>query len=87
MNLPDELVIDFTLDDLTIAEVEQFEAIIGGPIESAFVPGAKRGVVHRAMAFLALKRQGHDVTMADVGNMKFSAVTVGQAKADVDRPT
>lgn len=81
MEAPVQLSVD--LNDLTIEEVELIEDILDQPFESAFGPGQKRGKAMRALAFIAMRRDDPAVTMADVGQVKISALPRGNVDPHV----
>lgn len=73
-------IFTFDIEDLTIAEVETIEDITGMAIDEAFAPGAKRGKIMRAIAFVVKRREDPDFTLEQAGNLRI-------ALEDETRPT
>ncbi|MBM7770627.1 hypothetical protein JOD54_000831 [Actinokineospora baliensis] len=71
----DALTID--VNSLTIAEVEAVEEIIGGPIDTLGKPGALKGKLLRAIAFVAGRRNDPGFTIEDAGHVRISAIGQG----------
>lgn len=68
MSKSDALTID--LEDLTIEEVEVLEEITDTALDELFAPGAKKGRVLRALAYIAARRDNPNVTLEEVGSKR-----------------
>lgn len=64
---PTKLAVD--LNKLTISEVEMIEDITGEPIDALGKPGAKKGRMMRAMAYVVMRRDNPDITLDEVGDL------------------
>lgn len=64
--------LNISLDELTVAEIETIEEIVGLPIDRAFgdrdAP-QPRGKVLRALGFVVKRRDNPDFTLEDAGNL------------------
>ncbi|MFF7361079.1 hypothetical protein [Streptomyces sp. NPDC008125] len=76
--MPD--VLDLKLDSLTIGEICAIEDITGQPLDSLNKPGAKRGPMLKAIAYVVMKRKNSDFTIADADNLQINFA--GKSKAD-----
>ncbi|MGW2467955.1 hypothetical protein [Streptomyces bauhiniae] len=83
--MPTEInsVLDLKLESLTIDEIDAIEDITGQPIDALKKPGAKRGPMLRAMAFVAMKRKYPDFTVEDAGNLQLRFSKAGPADPTV----
>lgn len=67
--MSDAEYLDINLDDLTIAEIETMEDVIGGPIDEAFKEGRPRGKALRALGYVIKRRTNPEFTLEDAGNL------------------
>jgi hypothetical protein len=71
---PARIVID--PDDLTLDEVEEVETILGEPIDAIFTSGKPRAAALKAVLLVVRRRTDPDATLADVGSVKLSELTL-----------
>lgn len=65
-------------EDLTLDEVEEVESIIGGDIGLAFSEGKPKAKAIKAVVFVTLRRTNPEITLEEVGQMKLSALVLGE---------
>ncbi|MEV8015644.1 hypothetical protein AB0O76_04650 [Streptomyces sp. NPDC086554] len=73
-------VVDLKMDALTIGEICAIEDITGQPLDSLNKPGAKRGPMLRAMAYVVMKRKHPDFSIEDADNLQINLK--GKGKPD-----
>lgn len=66
--MPDQ-TLSIDLESLTIAEIEEVEDIIDGPIDEAMQPGQRKGKVLRALGFIIKRRDDPNFTLEDAGKL------------------
>lgn len=71
---PARFVID--PDDLTLDEVEEVETLLGEPIDAIFTSGKPRAAALKAVLLVVRRRTDPDLTLADVGSVKLSELTL-----------
>ncbi len=71
---PAKIVID--PDDLTLDEVEEVETILDAPIDTIFSSGKPRATALKAVLLVVRRRTDPDATLADVGSVKLSELTL-----------
>lgn len=71
---PDEKadVFEVDLEDLTIAEVEEFEDLTDLPFDEALRPGAKKGKALRGLAVILKRRENPDFSWEDAGRLRIA---------------
>lgn len=73
-------VLDLKLDSLTIGEICAIEDITGQPLDSLNKPGAKRGPMLKAMAYVVMKRKNPNFSIDDADALQINFK--GKAKPD-----
>lgn len=58
-----------TVEEMTLAEVAEWEQITGQPIDDLMGNGKPRGRALAAMAFIVMKRSNPNYTMADASKL------------------
>ncbi|MFE2245250.1 hypothetical protein [Streptomyces lavendulae] len=76
-------VLSMDIDSLTIDEIETIEDIIDGPLDSLAKPGAKKGRLLKAMAYVVKKRENPEFTLEDAGRLR---IELKAKKADPTAP-
>jgi hypothetical protein len=68
--------LEFNLDDMTIAELEEIEELIGGDVLEMMTAGTPKMRLLRVLAWVTMRRSNPDLTMDDVGAMKLSSLNL-----------
>jgi len=74
-------------EELTLDELEEFENVLadmpgGGGFDTAFAKGSKRAPAMKIIAWLILKRDDPELTLADAGKVKLGQFDLDDADAD-----
>ena len=77
-NTPDD-VLNIDINDLTIAEVVEIEALTGQPLDALGQPDKPKGLMLQALAYISKRRDNPDFTFEDAGALK---ITTTSSKPD-----
>jgi hypothetical protein len=72
-------VFEVNLQTLKVREIEEIEEIIGCGFDVAFAPGAPKGKVMRALAWVTRKRTDPEFTLEQAGEM---VIKLAEAEPD-----
>ena len=75
---PDD-VLNIDINDLTIAEVVEIEALTGQPLDALGQPDKPKGLMLQALAYISKRRDNPDFTFEDAGALK---ITTTSSKPD-----
>jgi hypothetical protein len=62
--------ITIDVEDLTIEEIEIVEDVTGRAFDEAFQPGAPKGRLMRALAYVSERRTNPSITLEEVGKRR-----------------
>ena len=79
---PDD-VLNIDINDLTIAEVVEIEALTGQPLDALGQPDKPKGLMLQALAYISKRRDNPDFTFEDAGALK---ITTTSSKPDPTEP-
>jgi hypothetical protein len=71
------LSVEFDLDSVTMAELEELESLIGGDVMEAMGEGKPKMRLLRALAFITMRRSNPDLTWDDIGALKITDLDFG----------
>ena len=75
---PDD-VLNIDINDLTIAEVVEIEALTGQPLDALGQPDQPKRLMLQALAYISKRRDNPDFTFEDAGALK---ITTTSSKPD-----
>jgi hypothetical protein len=73
-------------DEMTLAELEEWEDLIGTDLVNAVMHGVFSPKAIRVLAYLTMKRSKPDATLDDVGVLRFGDVDLGPEDAEDESP-
>ena len=71
---PDD-VLNIDINDLTIAEVVEIEALTGQPLDALGQPDKPKGLMLQALAYISKRRDNPDFTFEDAGALKITTTS------------
>ena len=77
-NTPDD-VLNIDINDLTIAEIVEIEALTGQPLDALGQPDKPKGLMLQALAFISKRRDDPSFTFEQAGALK---ITTTSSKPD-----
>lgn len=73
--------VQFDINELTLAEVEELEDLLDCPIDKAFSANGKKAKALRAIVWLQSRRTNPDFTWDEAGQVKMTEVNLGEPDA------
>ena len=80
---PDD-VLNIDINDLTIAEVVEIEALTSQPLDALGQPDKPKGLMLQALAYITKKRDNPEFTFEDAGALKISTTSSKPDPTDGD---
>ena len=73
-NTPDD-VLNIDINDLTIAEVVEIEALTGQPLDALGQPDKPKGLMLQALAYISKRKDDPSFTFEQAGALKISTTS------------